>query len=143
MQKLKKYYPISIIIVASATFYFWTRFWRFSSGFICPVFGFDSFSDLGLYTMLIIPFITALILGIKNTRLRWLYPTSTAIFTWLVPILAYSLLAADSIDSYVFMYYMFYSFFFVFLGQQIFASLGLAIGLLIYKIRIRTKKKPQ
>jgi len=136
MSKYIKYRHVHIVVVVSTIFYFWTRFWRFSSGFICPVFGYDTFSDTGLYTILAISFITALVLGIANIRLKWLYPTYVSAFIWLVSAFMYVQLNRR-IDSYFFMYYMLYSFFIIFLGQQILASLGLGVGILVRKICTR------
>jgi len=138
MKKLIKYRHIHIIVAVSTVFYFWTRFWRFSSGFICPLFDFDTFSDIGIYTILAMSFITALVLGIINIRLKWLYPTYVSTFIWLFPAFMFVQLNSPT-DTYTFMYYMLYSFFIIFLGQQILASLGLVIGSLIRKFR--TKKR--
>ncbi|MCL2674182.1 MAG: hypothetical protein FWE92_02505 [Defluviitaleaceae bacterium] len=136
MRNIKKYFPVYIVVIVSV-FYFWTRFWRFTSGFICPVFEFDSFSDLGIIMVFAISFITSLFLGYKNIRLKWLYPTFTASFIWLVPSIAY-LLFNSQIDNYIFMYYMLYTFFIIFLGQQIFASLGIGVGVLIFRLRAKS-----
>ena len=138
MSRDKKAMRFCIIIVSmSSIFYFWTRFWRFSSGFICPLFQFDSFSDFGLITILVLSFITALVLGINNIRLV-IYPVFVATFVWLVPPAIYWLLYSQ-VNYYNLMYYMLYTFIFVFIGQLLMAYLGLGIGLLIFKIRIRIR----
>jgi len=137
MRNIKKYFPIYTVVIVSA-FYFWTRFWRFSSGFICPLFEFDSFSDIGVIVVFAVSFIVALILGLRNVRFKWLYPTFTAAFVWFVPSVIY-LYAYSQVDTYAYMYYVVYAFFIIFLGQQIFASLGLGVGILVLKIRGRLR----
>ena len=138
MRNLKNYYPAYIVVIVSTIFYFWTRFWRFSSGFICPLWEFDSFSDIGIIVVLTTSFVMSLILGIKNIYLKWLFPIIFATFVWVVPAVIY-LLLHNQVNFYNFMYYTFYTFFILFIGVQIIASLGLGIGVLILKIRIRKK----
>ena len=130
----------TITVIATSIFYFWTRFWRFSSGFICPTFEFDSFSDFGLISILAVSFVTAVVLGINNIRLM-LYPVFVAAFMWLVPSFVYVLLNNQAVNWYNFAYYMLYSFIFIFMGQLILAYLGLGIGLLIYKVYIRVTER--
>ena len=131
-----------IIVFITSIFYFWTRFWRFSVGFICPLYDYDSFSDIGIIIVLAISFTTAFILGIKNVRYKWLYPFFTSAFIWIIPSLIYLMLEIQ-VDGYIFSYYLIYAFIFIFLGQLIVALIGLGLGLLTFKIyrKVRASKE--
>ena len=72
-----------VMIIISIAVYFLTHFRRFITydGAFDYMFGYGSL----LFVILIVSFVIALILGVKNSYMKWLYPFFSALFIWFVP----------------------------------------------------------
>ena|GEM_PF-8924 len=94
------------------------------------------FSQLSFGLILVTAFGTAIALGLKDDKIKWLYPILSAMFIYLLP----PLLSIDQIGFGYFMYYLVFGALLFFAASLITALLGVIIGSAIAWVRRKRKK---
>ena len=127
LKKAWHYYAVTFVLI---TILFMSRN---TDPRVVGVAGLYGFNSATLFLVVVVSSFAALDMGLKNVRLKWLYPVSVSLFSYLIlPVVTFlTYYQADSF--FYFMYYLALGFFYVFLLQIVVTSLGLLLGVLIGK----------
>jgi len=97
-------------------------------------------SPVTLVLAILISFVVALYIGLKNVRLKCLYPLFTALFAYLLlPLIAFFACYrhVHGSSDYYFAYYVGLGFIYIFLPYILVTFFGLGLGVLIRKIQVK------
>ena len=119
-------------VIISTVCYLISHYYRNITGPFGYAFG---YGGIAFVLMLLLVFVTALMLGVKDAYFKCLYPFFASAFIWFVPPFLFLLLNRSDprINAYYFGYYAVFGLVFVFFVLLIVAFLGLGIGVLLRK----------
>ena len=119
-------------VIISTVCYLASHYYRNITGSFGYAFG---YVGIAFVLLLILVFVTALMLGVKDAYFKCLYPFFASAFIWFVPPFLFLLLNISDprINIYYLGYYAVFGLGFVFFVLLIAAFLGLRIGVLLRK----------
>ena len=127
LKKVWHYYAITFALIAVLFML------RNTDPRVVGVAGLYGLNSTTLILVIAISSVAALDMGLKNIRLKWLYPVFVSLFAYLILPLVVFLTYCQADSPYYFMYYLVLGFFYIFLIQVTVTLLSLLLGVLIRK----------